>query len=249
MPSFFPTAAIQEPRDAPVYRSYVSGVATSITATLFLICGNLSSSALITSSAALTADASAAGSDLYDFDAATGDLTDLTPDSTHAGSAGVLGVFGASNDGSYVYFLATGALASGAIAGNDNIFVWHNGTTTFIGALTSDASEIAGNIGGGMGLDWQVSPDGLGFGFLFKGAIGGPQAENAQPYNQAYYYDAGTGTLTCASCLPNAGTPTGPVSFNADDTGAPVLGGMVSGEQFVTDGGRLFFNTPKKLGP
>jgi len=56
--------------------------------------------------------------DLYEFDVQTGKLTDLTPASV--GEQGdVLGTLpGASEDGSYVYFVANGVLAPGAKAGN-----------------------------------------------------------------------------------------------------------------------------------
>jgi hypothetical protein len=59
------------------------------------------------------------GNDLYEYDVETGQLTDLTVDH-NAGDplgANVLGVIGASQDGSYVYFVAGGALAPGATPG------------------------------------------------------------------------------------------------------------------------------------
>jgi hypothetical protein len=56
--------------------------------------------------------------DLYEFAAATHTLTDLTPDQD-VGGADVLGTIpGASEDGSYVYFVANGVLAAGATLGN-----------------------------------------------------------------------------------------------------------------------------------
>ncbi len=56
--------------------------------------------------------------DLYEFDAVTHKLADLTPDQD-VGGADVLGTIpGASEDGSYVYFVANGVLAAGATPGN-----------------------------------------------------------------------------------------------------------------------------------
>ena len=57
-------------------------------------------------------------------------LTDLTPDAYNEGGqepngASVLGVVGASEDGSYVYFVAEGHLAGGALGGQPNLYVWH----------------------------------------------------------------------------------------------------------------------------
>src|ERR1700710_2771185 len=52
--------------------------------------------------------------DLYRYDVATEELVDLTPDPTEAEGARALGIGAISEDGSYVYFVAEGDLASGA---------------------------------------------------------------------------------------------------------------------------------------
>jgi len=83
-----------------------------------------------TSAAALTKGsyAGGAGSDLYRYDLATGTLSNPIAEAVPAAaaeSASVLGVVGASEDGSYVYFVARGALAAGASAGEPNLYVWH----------------------------------------------------------------------------------------------------------------------------
>ncbi len=102
---------------------------------------------LFTSHSQLTANAntgsSDAGNDLYDYNVASGVLTDLTPDDNAADSAtggDVQAVVGAAADGSYVYFVATGNLAAGATSGQDNLYVEHGGTTTFI----SSAGRVEG---------------------------------------------------------------------------------------------------------
>ncbi len=80
--------------------------------------------------------------DLYVFDTATGTQTDLTANHGSAEhSAGVQdAVMGTSQDGSYVYFVATGVLASGAVSGAANLYLLHDGaggwTTTYIATLT-----------------------------------------------------------------------------------------------------------------
>jgi len=84
-----------------------------------------------------------AGEDLYRYDVETGALTDLTVDAgdpEDPDGADVQGVVGASEDGSYVYFVADGDLAAGATSGEPNLYVWHEGgdgaaTTTFIATL------------------------------------------------------------------------------------------------------------------
>jgi hypothetical protein len=91
------------------------------------------------------------GEDLYRYDASTGELSDLTVDPVPGQTASVAGVMGASEDGSYVYFVAQGALVEGAPTGPniDNIYAWHDGTTTLIASTTkSDYLLAAGSSGG-----------------------------------------------------------------------------------------------------
>jgi hypothetical protein len=105
------------------------------------------------------------GNDLYEYDVETGRLTDLTVDGKPGDVLGadVQGVVGTSQDGSYVYFVAGGALAPGAVhrvctraelggPGEEaerqqeaqgllpshhgcNVYVLHGGLTSFVGAL------------------------------------------------------------------------------------------------------------------
>ncbi len=67
----------------------------------------------------LTGNSTAASGapDLYEYNRTTGKVTDLSPDAEAGGHADVLGVMGASEDGSYFYFVARGALSAGALAG------------------------------------------------------------------------------------------------------------------------------------
>jgi NHL repeat len=64
---------------------------------------------------------------LYEFDTATGVTTDMTANhGPGESSAGVRdAVVGASEDGSYVYFVAGGVLAEGAVSEGDNLYVAH----------------------------------------------------------------------------------------------------------------------------
>jgi hypothetical protein len=95
------------------------------------------------------------GMDLYEYDTISHQLVDLTVDPHPASDqsctvvatlcgANVQGVVGASEDGSYVYFVATGDLASGASSGHFNLYLWHEGTITFIAGLSEwDATHSA----------------------------------------------------------------------------------------------------------
>ncbi len=103
--------------------------------------------------------------DLYEFNVNTGALVDLT--GLESGHADVLGVLGASEDGSYVYFAADGILASNATdgrsaqAGQPNVYEYHAGTITFVATVSlEDGTNIfplTTNVEPRQG-DWAVSP-------------------------------------------------------------------------------------------
>ena len=126
-----------------------------------------------------TSTATAGSPDLYeyDFEAEAGKrLTDLTVDATEP--ADVLGVSGASEDGSDVYFIADGVLpGSGensqkatAQAGQPNLYVSREGAIAFIATLSGeDLCDWTSNTGcdlvkpnspGNTGLTARVSGDG-----------------------------------------------------------------------------------------
>ncbi len=94
------------------------------------------------------------GNDLYRYDVDSRTLTDLTPAVDKAQNedpdgASVLGVIGASEDGSYVYFVADGELGepgAGAQTGQPNLYVWHETTAgasavKFIATLAPPSEE------------------------------------------------------------------------------------------------------------
>lgn len=88
------------------------------------------------------------GQDLYQYNTNTGKLTDITVDPYPGKSAYVQGVLGTSEDGSYVYFAARGALTEGAVETSNehasepentfDIYVWHNGRTSLVVALKEE---------------------------------------------------------------------------------------------------------------
>lgn len=122
------------------------------------------STVYFTSKAALTKESHTGpedlGNDLYRYDVETGTLTDLTADveTPDPDGASVLGVVGASADGSYVYFVATGTLAAspnelgaGPSNGLPNLYVWHEtaggaGQRSFIATLQPPSIEEEENI-------------------------------------------------------------------------------------------------------
>jgi hypothetical protein len=154
------------------------------------------------------------------------DLSDLTPINGAGESAGVLGtVLGASEDGSYVYFVANGVLAPGAVPGQCsssgspsarcNLYLYHDGVTKLVAVLANED-----------GVDWsrdrpgnslseetaRVSPDGRWLAFMSDRELTGYDNRDAvggQRDEEVYLYDAQSGRLVCASCDPTGARPDG----------------------------------------
>ncbi len=156
------------------------------------------------------------GADLYLYERAGGKLTDLTVDNLPADAktgAAVTGVFAASEDASYIYFMATGKLAPGARSGEENFYVWHNGKIDFITPAA------------GLGVV-DLTPDGR---TLAIGSTKSLTGYNNAGFGMIYKYTYG-GSLECASCRPDGTPPT-------SDAGGASLGGR----SLSDDGKRLFF--------
>ncbi len=138
----------------------------------------------------------------YNFERPEGErLKDLTVDTTDVEGAGVLGVAQMSEDGSYVYFVAKGALTGGeqnaqgdaAQAGQANLYVIHdNGMPRFIGTLENGDTEPEKDERtneGGDASDWSnnltinqadVSPSGTLLAFRSQRSVTGYDNEQAE---------------------------------------------------------------------
>ncbi len=175
--------------------------------------------------------------DLYMFDTGSDTQVDLTA-SHLAGeaSAGVQSnLMGVSDGGSYVYFVATGVLASGGVSGANNLYflresggVW---ITRFIAALSSeDMNSWRGGpseFGEGRALYRQssrVSPSGRFVAFMSDRSLTGYDnldALSGRPDEEVYLFDAVNSSLVCASCNPTGARPVG--VFDNRKRGEPLL--------------------------
>jgi Tol biopolymer transport system component len=180
---------------------------------------------------------------LYVYDFAGGTLTDLTPDG--AGSPGVKGVLGTSANGQSIYFVATAALAAGAVAGESNLYLAReDGALTFIAALSHED-----------GSDWtqqfdertaRVTSEGEYLAFMSDAPLTGYDnldANTGTADTEVFVYDAGTGELSCASCNPSGARPVG-------SAWVPTAGSTGYLPRYISeDGQRVFFNSSDALLP
>jgi len=268
----------------------------------FLMANTAGSRVFFESAGRLTADSTASevlgSQDLYVFEvtsepgeALAGRLTDLSVEANPLQSAGVGGVIGASEDGSVVYFYASGApLVGGAPQGLDVYMErYDEGTGTW--TAPRFIASLAGADGQGLSstvladLAARVSPNGRFLAFMSQASVTGydnRDARSGQPDEEVYEYDADSERLVCVSCDPSGGRPAG--VFDGDNeivTKVPVLlvdrsttwwdqwlAGSIPGwtptqepagvsaldvslyqSRYLTNEGRLFFDSPADLVP
>jgi hypothetical protein len=212
-------------------------------------------------------------------------LSDLTPESSGESADVQGGVPGASEDGSYVYFVANGVLAPGASRGTCgsrepgetcNLFVRHDGATRLVVALSGEDSHDWSTALGELAT--RVSPDGQWLELMAQESLTGydnHDSVNGRLDAEVYLYGVRTGRLVCASCDPTGARPVGAEYFQLE----PGSGGLVGGPRgvwdssawvaanvpgwiknevgraaqhqprYLSDGGRLFFNSDDALVP
>jgi len=139
-------------------------------------------------------------------------------------------VVGASSDGSYVYFVAGGALAEGAVREHGsceataqacNLYVAHEGTVRLVAVLSRDDAPDWGRGGGTTGmrdLVGRVSADGRWLVFMSRRSLTGydnVDAVSRVPDEEVFLYHAPENlqteaeSLTCVSCMPSGTRPLG----------------------------------------
>jgi WD40-like Beta Propeller Repeat len=215
--------------------------------------------------------------DLYEYNVEHGELVRLTE------GAEVLGtVLGASEDGSYVYFVAKGVLAQGAVHGacygelstasnTCNLYVRHSGATALVAVLSgADKQDWSSPL---LRSTVRVSPDGHWLAFMSQRSLTGYDnldAFSGKPDEEVYLFDAGSGRVVCASCDPTGSRPVGVEYVNLNDKlvggdrvwdskqwiAANIPGwtayqvtGSLHQPRYLSDGGRLFFNSSDVLVP
>jgi hypothetical protein len=253
----------------------------------------------LTSDATAEASQGAGKPDLYECQIeevagrAVCNLKDLTVDHHENQHANVQNfIFGSSEDGTSVYLVAQGVLASNqngngetAVNGADNLYELHydgsQWSTIFIATLSSeDAPEWEGeHVADSAYLTARVSPNGRYLAFMSAAPITGydnvdanPQANGARD-EEVFLYDSSSASLRCVSCNPSGARPAGVLDQNQSGEGlglvadrrrvwlgrwiagnipgwtAQTLGSGLFQSRYLSDEGRVYFNSPDSLVP
>jgi hypothetical protein len=228
-------------------------------------------SVLFTDPNQLTVGSSPSGDDLYRYEVGSGRLTDLTPDATDSRGAAVQGVLGASDDASYVYFVANGVLTTapsserkvaseGSCVGEFNtepcnLYLWHDGATTFIGKTVGiDRNNWNGSSA------TRATPDGTELAFGSVESLTG--YDNVDQItgkldSEMYLYEAVTNSLRCISCNSRGARPMGEsrisatkvLERNVEPGGRFPTNNFSLSRNLSQDGKRLFFESDEALTP
>jgi hypothetical protein len=180
---------------------------------------------------------SSATGDIYLYDVAADQLTDLTP-----GNPENLGVMGAADDLSAFYVVSQDSLAPGG-AGQSNVeaglFYWSASGFKFVATVGT----------GELGADAVLaSRDGSVLSFQSFQRLTGydnTDSQSGTPQRMEYVYDARRDTIACASCRPDGKPPA--ASVLPRRLAAPVSPGKPRG--LSADGRRVIFTTVDSLTP
>jgi hypothetical protein len=188
-------------------------------------------------------------------------LSDLTPP-TDGEPANVQRVIGASEDASWLYYVA-----------GTTLYMRHDGFVKTVAVLSSvDEPDWEGELSHRTS---RVSPDGQWLTFMSQRELTGYKTQDAvtgEPDEEVYLYEAeangGAGKLVCASCDPTGARPVGVLDpedgltlgdriwSNVSRVAANIPGwtpywleGSLYQSRYLSDSGRLFFNSNDGLVP
>ncbi len=184
---------------------------------------------------------------------------------------GVQGVIGASDDGHYVYFVATGQLVSrqrllGPTSAR-GIYLWHDGALRFIGSFSAASGDWVRDMPGGSGsgllwnlapLDSRVTPDGRHL--LFRATDGdgltrydhsttGCGVGGGSACAEYYVYSADSDSLVCATCNPTGAPATADADISVGTNSGAMNPSSHLSHALTDDGRRVFFTTAEPLVP
>ncbi len=177
---------------------------------------------------------------LYEYDLARDKIVALA-----AGARVLTYVIGASDDGSWIYFAANGALAAHAINGNCaqleatcNLYAmhfdgahWESPKLVAVLSASDNRDWADGGRNGYPLLTARVSPNGRWLAFMSDRSLTGfdnRDAVSGEPDEEVYEYDAATGGLVCASCNPAGSRPAGKLAELLGTPHGGISGGFLT---------------------
>jgi hypothetical protein len=169
---------------------------------------------------------------LWRYLVSTGHATDITP------AGGVKGVLGAASDGSVIYFQDEAGLKK-----------WSSASTTTLAAGAHAAQESSWPPATGAS---RVSAEGSRLLFASKEELTGydnTDLVTSQPDAEIFLRDSSG--LTCVSCNPTLGRPTGPSSIPGSVPNGIAAGALDTYKPRVlsANGRRIFFDSEDSLAP
>jgi hypothetical protein len=205
--------------------------------------------------------------ELWRFDTEANTRLRLTAEGAEV--QGVIGTNQTGSDGGYVYFVANGILAGNeneanetATAGQPNVYLDHEGTTTFIATLSpEDNTIVATSVGTEPGGDWlaspaqrtdEITPDGRSLVFESRRKLTGYNNANSPggAVIEVFVYSADHSEIACASCDPAGAVPSvAPEKAFFKETRLPVSanGDSAMRRWMSEDGNRVFFDSEQPL--
>lgn len=198
------------------------------------------------------------------FTTATGDLTEFKVGEQKSTVIAhqVLGVLGASEDATLVYFLSKESIGGKGTAGKPNLYLHDAGGFTFIATLAAaDATRTTlGGIPTPINVEpskhsSRVSPNGSFLALMSVGRLTGydnTDLNSEQPDAEVFVFDSVADRLACVSCDPTNARPAG-----RDVTAAgqsfwaagllPTIPSQLYSSNVLLNQGRLFFETFSQL--
>jgi hypothetical protein len=208
--------------------------------------------------------------ELYSYDVATQTSTLIASGlSDFPGSMGVgSAVLGTSEDLSKVYFLSSDALAPGASAGQQNLYLYEEGEGIRLIASGTEARPVLEySLYRTSGYPYfgrfRVSADGERLAFVSTASLSGydnADSVDGKPATEVFLYDAsansGAGELLCVSCNPSSSRPQAekiPIANGAFE----YINALIPGSEYAqhssrvlsAGGDRLFFESVDPLLP
>jgi hypothetical protein len=172
---------------------------------------------------------------------------------------GTVGVVGASENASRIYFASTKALAAGAQEGDRNLYLYEAaGSFAFIGVLGSQEPALNALSSEMYRHAARITPDGSHVAFVSTGSPTGydnRDAKTGNPDSEVFLYNAAGHSLFCVSCNPSGARPVGANLELRGRTGfgaARIPGWQTNlspSHPLTEDGSHLFFESADALVP